>query len=144
RQHGRRGRQRPDRGPGVLDPAGSARGDRRARGGVGRAALQHRRSHAGPGGRDCDADASRSARRTVVSDSVTEQSETPEETPPTSPMELREGLPAVVETDEALAEAAAAIAAGSGPVAIDAERASGYRYSNRAYLIQLRREGSGT
>jgi ribonuclease D len=29
-------------------------------------------------------------------------------------------------------------------VAIDAERASGYRYGQRAYLIQLRREGSGT
>ena len=33
---------------------------------------------------------------------------------------------------------------GTGPVAIDAERASGYRYSNRAYLIQLRRNGAGT
>ncbi|MGC4110711.1 MAG: ribonuclease D [Nocardioides sp.] len=29
-------------------------------------------------------------------------------------------------------------------MAIDAERASGYRYSSRAYLIQLRREGAGT
>ena len=38
----------------------------------------------------------------------------------------------------------AALAAGTGPVAIDAERASGYRYSTRAYLIQLRREGAGT
>ena len=38
---------------------------------------------------------------------------------------------------------AAAITAGTGPVAIDAERASGYRYYSRAYLIQLRREGSG-
>ena len=36
------------------------------------------------------------------------------------------------------------LAAGTGPVAIDAERASGYRYSNRAYLVQLRREGAGT
>ena len=36
------------------------------------------------------------------------------------------------------------MAAGTGPIAIDAERASGYRYSPRAYLIQLRREGSGT
>ena len=36
------------------------------------------------------------------------------------------------------------MARGTGPVAIDAERASGYRYSARAYLIQLRREGSGT
>ena len=37
-----------------------------------------------------------------------------------------------------------ALAAATGPVAIDAERASGYRYSSRAYLIQLRREGAGT
>ena len=37
-----------------------------------------------------------------------------------------------------------AIAAGSGPVALDAERASGYRYSQRAYLVQVRREGAGT
>ncbi len=57
---------------------------------------------------------------------------------------LRDGLPPITETEAGLAEACAAIAAGRGPVAIDAERASGYRYSNRAYLIQLRREGSGT
>ena len=36
------------------------------------------------------------------------------------------------------------IAAGEGPVAIDAERASGYRYGQRAYLVQVRREGAGT
>ncbi len=57
---------------------------------------------------------------------------------------LADGLPPVIDTDEALAEYAAVLAAGSGPVAIDAERASGYRYSNRAYLIQIRREGAGT
>src|SRR5690606_13791203 len=34
--------------------------------------------------------------------------------------------------------------AGSGPVAVDAERASGYRYGQRAYLIQMRRAGAGT
>jgi ribonuclease D len=32
---------------------------------------------------------------------------------------------------------------GSGPLAIDAERASGYRYSQRAYLIQIYRENGG-
>ncbi|WP_084653152.1 HRDC domain-containing protein [Nocardioides insulae] len=65
--------------------------------------------------------------------------------PETAPLlTLRDGLPPVTETDAGLRDAAAAIAAGSGPVAIDAERASGYRYSNRAYLIQLRREGSGS
>lgn len=57
---------------------------------------------------------------------------------------LRDGLSAVIETDEALIEVAKRFAAGTGPVAVDAERASGFRYSARAYLIQLRREGSGT
>ncbi|GAA1438580.1 ribonuclease D [Mycobacterium cookii] len=66
------------------------------------------------------------------------------EAPPAPLLELRDGLPEVVETDARLAEACAALAAGTGPIAIDAERASGYRYSNRAYLIQLRREGAGT
>lgn len=55
-----------------------------------------------------------------------------------------EGLPEVVVTDAALSNTIEAIRAGSGPVALDAERASGFRYSQRAYLIQLRREGSGT
>jgi len=59
-------------------------------------------------------------------------------------LELRDGLPPVVTTDAALAEVCAAIAGGSGPIAIDAERASGYRYSARAYLIQVRREGAGS
>ena len=66
------------------------------------------------------------------------------EAPPAPLLELREGLPDVVDTDAGLLEACAALAAATGPVAIDAERASGYRYSNRAYLIQLRREGAGT
>ena len=57
---------------------------------------------------------------------------------------LRDGLPRVIETEPGLVEMCEALAAGSGPVAIDAERASGYRYSPRAYLIQLRREGAGT
>ncbi|HET6625798.1 MAG TPA: HRDC domain-containing protein [Nocardioidaceae bacterium] len=57
---------------------------------------------------------------------------------------LRDGLPPVVDDDATLAEAVEAFRGGGGPVAIDAERASGYRYSARAYLIQLRREGSGT
>jgi len=49
-----------------------------------------------------------------------------------------------VDTEPALAAVCEALSGGTGPVAIDAERASGYRYSNRAYLIQLRRQGSGT
>lgn len=50
----------------------------------------------------------------------------------------------MVATDEALAEVIAAFAAGTGPLAVDAERASGYRYGQRAYLVQLRRAGAGT
>ncbi|MEU0491964.1 HRDC domain-containing protein [Nocardiopsis sp. NPDC006139] len=58
--------------------------------------------------------------------------------------EPREGLPEVTSDADALAGVVAAVAAGSGPVAVDAERASGYRYGQRAYLVQLRREGSGS
>ena len=36
------------------------------------------------------------------------------------------------------------MASGHGPFAVDAERASGFRYSNRAYLVQIRRAGAGT
>lgn len=79
---------------------------------------------------------------TVEPDAAPEAAEP--EAPPAPLLELRDGLPEVVETDARLAEACAALAAGTGPIAIDAERASGYRYSNRAYLIQLRREGAGT
>jgi ribonuclease D len=59
-------------------------------------------------------------------------------------LELRDGLPPLTDTPPALVEACDSLASASGPVAIDAERASGYRYSSRAYLIQVRREGAGT
>jgi len=59
-------------------------------------------------------------------------------------LRLREPLPDIVDTVHALGETVEALERGQGPVAIDAERASGYRYSARAYLVQLRREGSGT
>lgn len=55
-----------------------------------------------------------------------------------------DGIPDVIETPEALAAARAALNAGTGPLAIDTERAHGYRYTAKAYLIQIRREGSGT
>ena len=55
-----------------------------------------------------------------------------------------DGVPAVVVDERGLVRAAKLLAAGTGPAAIDAERASGYRYGQRAYLIQIRREGSGT
>lgn len=56
----------------------------------------------------------------------------------------RDGVPDVVDSERTLLEAARALSAGSGPLAVDAERASGYRYGQRAYLVQLRREGAGT
>jgi len=68
----------------------------------------------------------------------------PEPAEPAPLLELRDGLPPVVDTPDAYARVVEAFGAGTGPVAIDAERASGYRYSARAYLVQLRREGAGT
>ena len=59
-------------------------------------------------------------------------------------LEPRDGLPSVTATALALAEVVARLRAGSGPVAVDAERASGYRYGQRAFLVQLRRAGTGT
>ena len=67
-----------------------------------------------------------------------------EEDVPAPLLTLRDGLPEITETPEALDAVVARVAAGTGPVGLDAERASGYRYSARAYLVQLRREGSGT
>ena len=58
--------------------------------------------------------------------------------------EPADGVPAIVATPDALADAIAALRGGTGPVAVDAERAHGFRYTQRAYLIQLRRAGAGT
>ena len=68
----------------------------------------------------------------------------PEPAAPAPLLSLRDGLPPLTDTPPGLVDACRALGAASGPVAIDAERASGYRYSSRAYLIQLRREGAGT
>jgi len=59
-------------------------------------------------------------------------------------LEPRDGLPAVVADPDALARTIEAFGQASGPVAVDAERASGYRYGQRAFLVQLRRESAGT
>ncbi|WP_345008658.1 ribonuclease D [Streptomyces shaanxiensis] len=59
-------------------------------------------------------------------------------------LEPREGIPPVIADEAALTEVIASFSAGSGPVAVDAERASGYRYGQRAYLVQLRRAGAGS
>ncbi|MBA3489585.1 MAG: ribonuclease D [Longispora sp.] len=62
-------------------------------------------------------------------------------TPLTEP---RDGTPEPVTDDARLRAYTELLAAGTGPIAVDAERASGYRYGQRAYLVQLRREGAGT
>lgn len=59
-------------------------------------------------------------------------------------LEPREGLPAVITSGSGLADAVERLGSGSGPIAVDAERASGYRYGQRAYLVQFRRDGAGT
>ncbi len=53
------------------------------------------------------------------------------------------GLPDLVDTEERFQKMLRELAAGTGPFAVDAERASGYRYSARAYLIQIKRTGGG-
>lgn len=118
----------------------------------------HGRSHRG------DAQASGEARATLTgkdADDVGTYADDADDTPgqvavasgedistETTPVEVltepRDGIPDVVVDEHTLMEAAAALRAGSGPFAIDAERASGYRYGQRAYLVQVRREGAGT
>ncbi|WP_036449761.1 ribonuclease D [Mycobacterium marinum] len=65
----------------------------------------------------------------------------PEATPLLSPAS---GVPELSVTAGQIEAAATLLDRGSGPFAVDAERASGFRYSNRAYLIQIRRAGAGT
>lgn len=54
-----------------------------------------------------------------------------------------DGVPDIVDTPETLERTIAAFAAGTGPVAADAERASGFRYGQATYLAQFKREGAG-
>ena len=70
-----------------------------------------------------------------------EEADAPTAVPLTEP---RDGVPAPLTRPDELAEAVEVLRRGSGPVAVDAERASGYRYGQRAYLVQIRREDVGT
>jgi ribonuclease D len=54
-----------------------------------------------------------------------------------------EGVPIVISTESAFEDALAKLQLGEGPFAVDAERASGFKYSARAYLIQIKRRGGG-
>ena len=74
-------------------------------------------------------------------DSAAPGSTEPEPTPLLHPTE---GIPDISVTVREIEAAAQLVDRGRGPFAVDAERASGFRYSNRAYLIQIRRAGAGT
>jgi ribonuclease D len=65
----------------------------------------------------------------------------PEATPLLAP---RDGVPELAVSARDIDDAAELLSSGHGPFAVDAERASGFRYSNRAYLLQIRRAGAGT
>ncbi len=54
------------------------------------------------------------------------------------------GVPPLAATPEDITAAARQLAGGTGPFAIDTERASSFRYDDRAFLIQIRRRGAGT
>jgi ribonuclease D len=70
---------------------------------------------------------------------------TPEDEPVVPVLrEPRDGVPEPLTEPARLTALADSLRGGSGPAALDAERASGYRYSQRAYLVQLRRAGTGT
>jgi ribonuclease D len=67
----------------------------------------------------------------------------PEGPPPILLTEPAGGVPQVVTTPEELAAVVAAFASGTGPIAADAERASGFRYGQATYLVQFKRAGAG-
>lgn len=69
---------------------------------------------------------------------------TASEDTPLPSVELRAGIPHVVTDSRALEAAVADLARATGPVAVDAERASGFRYGQRAYLLQFYRRGGST
>jgi ribonuclease D len=84
---------------------------------------------------------------------IEDPSDTTAPTPGTPQVETRtitEGLTIdrgthrVIDTREGYQAATKLLAAGTGPIGIDAERASGFTYSQRAYLIQIYRRDAGT
>ncbi|WNG89718.1 ribonuclease D [Mycobacterium sp. ITM-2016-00317] len=76
---------------------------------------------------------------------ATETTDAADDLPEAEPLLApREGVPRLSVSRYEIADAAELLASGHGPFAVDAERASGFRYSNRAYLVQIRRAGAGT
>ncbi len=54
-----------------------------------------------------------------------------------------EGVPQIIADEASFESALSELALGTGPFAVDAERASGFKFSARAYLIQIKRQGGG-
>jgi ribonuclease D len=82
----------------------------------------------------------------MASEPIEEPADTPDAAEPdvTPLLCPLDGVPDLSTTTDEIKAAATLLAGGHGPFAVDAERASGFRYSNRAYLIQIRRAGAGT
>ncbi len=65
------------------------------------------------------------------------------DTAPRLQSEPRGGVPNVIDTIDGFREACDLLAAGTGSLAADAERASGFRYGHEDWLVQFKREGAG-
>lgn len=77
-----------------------------------------------------------------MQEQINDEEEISPETPPLLGAP-RIPLPDLITDIDGIASVVAALKLGSGDIALDAERASGYRYSQRAYLIQIYRRGGG-
>lgn len=75
-----------------------------------------------------------------ISGAVAEPNE--ELKPSLAVVDLPDGIPPVIDTTEDLLEYTERLLGASGPIALDAERASGFRYGQSAYLIQIKRVGA--
>lgn len=62
---------------------------------------------------------------------------------PTALLQPAGGVPPIIENERDFDAALDALSNGVGPFAFDAERASGFKYSSRAYLIQIKRAQGG-
>lgn len=74
---------------------------------------------------------------------MTEETPEPEQPSAIPLLAPAAGIPTIIDNESLFEAALLELAAGTGPFAVDAERASGYKFSARAYLIQIKRKGGG-
>lgn len=74
---------------------------------------------------------------------MTVETSEPEQTSAIPLLAPAAGIPTIIDNESLFEAALLELTAGTGPFAIDAERASGYKFSARAYLIQIKRKGGG-